>query len=693
MSDVNSIWCEFVVVGSDYTPILSCLDKCSVEHDTSLPEENDLFEKIKAAFLLSSAKKKKKDNESVDIHYYLKKEEFEKAIAKKELTKFKDNIPGIDSYKARIYLEKHSKRRRSDTDLAEIRKIEESSKRISEERFLALRELFDDCIDKAIKNTSEINQDFYRIIRNSEDILQCKFSEKDLECKNKDHPLCLLFKAFAEKLSLVDDEDELIVGRRPDSKLKASNCNLYSSFNGKHCFGNIVGTVRKVYSLREFFSLYKPEEITDEMISANEDKNIAIKLEIRSRFDINYARPPFFLLEMLTQGNLILNKYEVSSQSVDAIFDCLLLWRLKKYLINANQKGFFRAYNTFSENGTRVKGTIDIINHIKINMGLDNGRIAYTYREKSINNYLNHLILEAYSHLKEKYTSLVINNIDNDYKVRRVINILKSETQYPQYSRRMLIQKNASPISHPFYIECEELRRTCLQILRGDSISLFSGDSSEVSGILYYVPDLWEEYLESRFEQYRVESQMEINIFSDRNLNGFKTKTYPDFVFKNDNNVPFMVFDAKYKPGWFNIHAEGRLYSNYLHDYDKCIRDMNSINAYATGTIFPYNAEVHEDVDLNENEIDSYSESINVKPKKSDIIRHAISSYNSISSFYTVPISIPAVNKKMDYPEWHEIFSREIEKQINGLFVIIQKENEKHDGLSKLLNGFDSSLT
>ena len=62
-------------------------------------------------------------------------------------------------------------------------------------------------------------------------------------------------------------------------------------------------------------------------------------------------------------------------------------------------------------------------------MGLENGKIAYSYRENTVDNYLNHVIICAFEKLKLKYPESVLqvyNNPQNS-NFRFLIETLKSK--------------------------------------------------------------------------------------------------------------------------------------------------------------------------------------------------------------------------------------------------------------------------
>lgn len=514
--------------------------------------------------------------------------------------------------------------------------------------------------------------------------------------KNDDNKRELLTKALKKINKLLKDQsvsDTIVVGQteRPDDdknidrklKRELEICD-FDAEGIPQKYGSLVGTV---------------------CVSVKEDrkkKDTRVKIVIFSRFDdINKTDPestsPYFLASMLLKGKLKFHNRQVNF-SYDNLFDFYMLWILKKHFIEAKQKGFFKKYQRFERNDDRVRGAIDISKHIRLNMGLNNGKIAYSYRENSVDNPINHLILTAFDYLKEKYPEMVDHNMD--YEIEQMLKELKYEISYPKYSRRSVVSLNQMPIAHPFFTEYEELRKDCLKIMRDEGVSPFQSETENVDGLLYYVPDLWEEYLQDAFEkmcrnynngnkisveeelpnQFRlsVKAQEKIFIMSDWDNNKNENNTsYPDFVFsyddlENDNygkegeQVRVCIFDAKYKPAWKN-GLKGILESRLREDYDKCIRDMESVDGMAAGVVFPMKiADSRDD--------DNYI--------------HRFSKYNSIKRFYTIPVIIPDMsedNKTLRFVEWEKALQQNIEDFADKMQEVLVFETQMHMDYSKAL--------
>lgn len=514
------------------------------------------------------------------------------------------------------------------------------------------------------------------------------FSEKQQD--SKDIAINIYKRAAESFFEEYEKNEKLqIIGRREleendnrNSKYKNKYVLYKDDFNNPG-YGDLVGMVRKEFSCYDFVeqfwdALYfddkglgKTKFIEEYVKGKNDDIKIAVTIKINSRFDKS-EKKPYFLVTMLTKGNIVINNHEVPGDE-EQIFDVLLLWKLKEYLLRAYQKGVYHTYQNFKENGTRIRGSIDIARHIKLNMGLDNGNVAYSYREKTADNYLNHLIILAYEYLKKKYYESVVINIDDDPEASAVINILKYETSHSEYSKKYLMEKNSTPISHPYYTEYEELREVCCAILRDEGFSWY-GEGEDVGGILYYIPDLWEEFVESKLSELSIWAQQAISVFNGKER-GYNKKIIPDIVFVDEQDKPFMILDAKFKPAWYEEgHRKANLY-NLFDDYVECVRNMNAIKAHATGTIFPYDSDERVGSE-------GYDQ----------IIRHSISEYNDVDSFYTVPILVPDIEEDdtgdpeiSGYEKWLKKFDDSINKTIEQLKKAIEIEEKKYHMINDTL--------
>ena len=450
-----------------------------------------------------------------------------------------------------------------------------------------------------------------------------------------------LLKKFLLKAQ--ENIDELIT----DKSLNFEEKQIYTYVNQQIYFGGLVGVV----CIKNF--------------SINDKVNIDITLQIDSRFDPSPSNntkeiKSYFLMTLLFNDFVPLNNSQVNSDK-DGLTDMLLLYSfIEKYKV-AYAKGYFKTYHSFKNNDSKVKGSIDVARHVKTNIGLNNGKICYNHKEKTESNYINHLIVEAYEKLKRKYYKQTLSSFKNVDYLRESIEYLKCLIDYPKYSRKILISKNLNILSHSYYTEYEDMRKICLKILRDEKISVFNGNDNEnkVEGILMYIPKLWEKYIENYLHGFRYKTQDKIRILDVNSKNDFRQLTQPDFVFYNDEK-PFMILDAKFKPGWMNVATTGEVGSLLLSDYDKCVRDMVTINAHSTGVIFPTNEYITNKEDLF------------VKADETFEYKHNISKYNQRDKFYTFPIFIPPIDDS--FLAWKQKFSENCKIIFSYINCIIKQQ-------------------
>lgn len=340
-------------------------------------------------------------------------------------------------------------------------------------------------------------------------------------------------------------------------------------------------------------------------------KEFDITLEIRCRFDKGESEEgnteestkgkekerekAYFLAAMLLclpPKDLKRLDMEVNI-SFDQVMEILLLFMYKNQLAEASKKGIFRRYQRFENNDSRPHGTIDIARHIRENMGLERGRIAYHYRELTADNPVNRLILAAYKRLCEKFPGLCEMHIDSDERLSSTLNMLKTELGWSKANVRSIVKENLRPVTHPYFSEYEDLRRTCLRILRDESVSIFDAEDcfEETDAIYFDITKLWEKYLESQFDRLVARSAFQAQE-GDTFLQNLKQggtslnkEAVPDFLFqKGGKNVA--ILDAKFKPDW-----QDRSPKYLTGDIDECIRNMVVFWTERTGVIYPDNHE------------------------------------------------------------------------------------------------------
>ena len=475
-----------------------------------------------------------------------------------------------------------------------------------------------------------------------------------------------------------------------ETESKQRNKELYNIFKNELYFSGIVGVIKKQISVNlENGSEELEENDWDESEEENPQKKgklltFNVTLQIKSRLDVADTKgtpgKPYFLSKMLLRDDIKFSDNNVP-ESEDELLDYLLLFRFRQQLREALQKGYYRTYRRFYRNDDKLKGSINVAEHIRLNIGRKNGKIAYTYRENTVSNYLNLLLVTAYEYLKRKYYDLVTDNFDGDIELKRAIDFLENEVQDLQTGISMVINKNLKPIAHPYFTEYEQLRMTCLKILRNEGVSIFEGNpEDENQSILFYLPDLWERYIEDKMltqlpEKIECKPQEKIMNFGYRNENRvaagggktdkvthtYKQETYPDYVFcdttSSDEWKQFMILDAKFKPKWENILEKGSI-SGVMEDYNKCLRDMCAINANATGVIFPTN------------------KTFSLDDNADRILKHPVSEYNKAAFFYTIPVRVPLARDELRFSEWDEQFTSSVKKSKRAMNNILREERE-----------------
>lgn len=417
-------------------------------------------------------------------------------------------------------------------------------------------------------------------------------------------------------------------------------------------FGNIVGVLTDLHftlaedDLRDF-------ELDNESVAKITENVFNIKLQISSRFD---GENTYFLPTLLYHHIPTFSQYTVPS-SMDDVFNFLLVYWFKHQLIDAYILGPYRVYAHFEKNDSRLKGAINIAKHIKLNAGQNNGKIAYGYRENTADNMLNYLIIHAYMHILKFYPELGEKILLQDHMFMKIINeLLGLADSMHLCNLNQVIRYCNRSIAHPYYHLYNKLRETSLMLIKHQGISMFNGDEDEVQGILFYISDLWELYLEDVLkEKIEIKSQCEEKVY------GCKHATYPDFLVMSKNQ-PIMILDAKYKRGWTDYYLKENC---DLNDYTKCIRDMNTINAHATGVIFPTN-----------------NTSIVLKD---EYMRHNISAKNRYDRFFSIPFMVPPTDGK-DYYQWKKEYDGQANIILDFVVQFAREEQGRQEILSSILD-------
>ncbi|MBQ1546702.1 MAG: hypothetical protein IIZ59_04140 [Clostridia bacterium] len=365
---------------------------------------------------------------------------------------------------------------------------------------------------------------------------------------------------------------------------------------------------------------------------------------IMAAFDIPDELPRFALYDApLNEENII---------------HFLYVFKLKQAVIETYQTGFYRRYENFSANDDRVRGVIDVPRHIRMNTEMQNGRIAYNYRERTPDNYINHLIIQTCEHMRKMYPDLFFNTVTTSEDFEAVLSEMKEQCpSWDNANISELLRKSAAPIAHPLYENFEQLRELCVRIWQYEGLA-FSGNSNDSissKSALFYLPDLWESYLEkrvlSRFShEFTINTQVTLPS---------KTRPYykirPDFIIKKDGKTT-AVFDAKFKTWYYEYSItetdEGHA-GKAKSDRNQVIDYMISTGCRKGALIFPFRA-------------------------KSDAVIFAIDNTSrqemnpaNMSFLLYVGLNVPPILENQSFFEWRQtIFAAENElTETLGLFI------------------------
>ncbi|MBQ8079327.1 MAG: hypothetical protein IJ236_05180 [Oscillospiraceae bacterium] len=477
-------------------------------------------------------------------------------------------------------------------------------------------------------------------------------------------------------------------------------------------------------------------------VTEYQGREFDVTLEIRSRFDD--VDKPYFLWTMLSE--VLTGVPEISSRntvrcSAEARIDvmaALTVLMFRKALNEAWKSGIYRTYVRREYNDEKLRGAIDLARHIKLNIGQNNACIAYHTRERTEKEPLNQLILHAWAHIRREYPDAVelMGSLASEEQAsfQSAIDSIRARVGSSLPDVRSCMGENQREISSPFYRKYEDLRKLCLDILRDDARgTLFSyGSGEQVSGLLFYIPDLWERFLENRIGQrllstgIRYGAQVQ-QYYYGREEDGetfYGMQSRPDYVFCKDGR-PVFILDAKFKkfrPFYFYsgkhtgiLNGETaaqkavrqKIYAPWeaapakaedeasSGDLDKVLRDMLVFGAHAGGVIYPVSSEISKEL-LRElkNRLSAEAEDAGFLREYSgddgrlkklfeeiqsagtaeeDLpgVPHRISEYTP-DVFYSFPVKIPsAANRAIR--EWKTAFDEQLDRAMDALAETLEQ--------------------
>lgn len=271
------------------------------------------------------------------------------------------------------------------------------------------------------------------------------------------------------------------------------------------------------------------------------------QIDIRSRFAKDDGEDYF--LHYMLQKVFAINLFDIKhTTKQEQVFD-FLLYLFPHFLRKALEQGLYKKYRQFEHNDANIRGPINVSRHIRQNIPF-RGTVAYSTREHSYDNEVTQLIRHTIEYIKTKKHGAHILS-DNKEMKEAVKQIVIATQTYNVRERQKVINQNLRPVKHPYFSAYTGLQKICLQILRHKFLK-YGQEKDKVYGILFDGAWLWEEYLNTIFE----ESQLDITHAKNKTKeNGIQIyegsiRYYPDFYKKVEEDAKgekSFVLDAKYK--------------------------------------------------------------------------------------------------------------------------------------------------
>lgn len=251
-----------------------------------------------------------------------------------------------------------------------------------------------------------------------------------------------------------------------------------------------------------------------------------------------------FLLRYLLSRNSDFLNTSLLHDSRDSNLIDLRLLMFPLFLNKALAQGVFRTFVRRQHNDMRFKGSVNVEEHLRRNIPFE-GRICYQNSELSYENDIT-LLIRLTAHVI-KWTPEGQALLQSNLQFRKELAVIAEHTPgFSVYDRASIIKNCLQPVRHPFFTAYEPLRRLCLQILFHHGLHYVQDSSDRVSGILFDLAALWEEYLAAILTTEPLDFKHPNNREQDDilYLGRFKKyERYPDFYHEDAG----IVLDAKYK--------------------------------------------------------------------------------------------------------------------------------------------------
>ncbi len=253
--------------------------------------------------------------------------------------------------------------------------------------------------------------------------------------------------------------------------------------------------------------------------------------------------------------------------SGEQLFD-FLPYFFPTLLNRAMRQGLCKEYRREQYNDARLRGRLDVARHLRQNLPFT-GRVAYSTREFSHDNMVTQLVRHTIEHLRLHYEGVLSANATCRENVATIISATPS---YKRQERGRVLQQKTR--CHPYYTEYAPLQTLCRSILLHERLS-YGQEDREVSGILFDVAWLWEEYLWTLLEPLGFKHPRNKNRrHPDRihlAMDGENKKHFARFPDFYREEAPGIVIDAKYK--WMTSE------SSNISDVHQVITYMHRLQA------------------------------------------------------------------------------------------------------------------
>lgn len=349
---------------------------------------------------------------------------------------------------------------------------------------------------------------------------------------------------------------------------------------------------KEVRIVRQYNGSYMTQQYIGIIRHIKEDSDTTIF--ISSRFDKNnHFHFTNYLLEKALDMRAFIFPEMRPQADHDTALEKLLAIIFLRQINQAYKKGLFRQYRTYERNDSKIKGRIDIHRHIRLNPLFD-GKIAYSYREYTIDNDVNRLILTAYELLSKKDQLFMRNMLTQFRDVKTCINQLKN-TISPASRQEIpgLLNRTKKRITHSIYKEWEQVRRTAILLLKhiGVHITNDNTENEQIYGVLINIANLWERYLDRIFKENGLADctyQHSCEILTEpKNQYKIERTLKPDFYFTGKGQTPPVVIDAKYKRSWSEIFSTCRADTEIREDIFQILSYMYVFGCKKGGVICP----------------------------------------------------------------------------------------------------------